>query len=303
MKPTINHPQIIAKAEGLLSEKVISQELAKEGADHIVLKVTTESAKRLVVKVGSDAHTDAFVLKKISSLNIKAPKVIAESEIATEQGKFPLVIMTLLEGILLSGVKKNEKPKHIANIVKEVKKVHSIKSPGKGGRVLDVISGRDYSWKESLKRNLTGENKEFNWKEVLSKKRVNRDIVEKTLDFALHELKSLTECSDLRLIHADLNQSNIFIKGKKLIGIIDWSDAKFGDPLFDFARFRMNIIHRMNKKCLNEYSSTLNLTEKQKEIENFYYLVNLLEYVNWFAFDNDQTLLVKQMKLLKNFIS
>lgn len=302
MKPTIDPSQIITRAEDLSSEKIHSYGLAQKGADHIVLKITTESARKLVVKVGSDADTDAFVLKRISLLGVKAPKVIAESEIISEQGKFPLVIMTLLEGKLFSKVKQNEKSKYINKIIKEVKKVHSIKSPGKSGRVLDVISGYGYSWKESLKRNLTGENKEFNWKEVLSKKGVNKSVVEKALDLALEKLKSLPECSDLRLIHTDLNQSNIFIKGKKLMGIIDWSDAKFGDPLFDFARFRMNIIHRMDNKCLSEYYSSLSLTEKQREHESFYYLVNLLEYVNWFTYDNDQILLRKQMELLKELI-
>lgn len=303
MKPTIDYPQIIAKAEDLLSEKIVSQELAKEGADHIVLKIITGSAKKLVIKVGSDADTDAFVLKKISPLNIKAPKVITESKVVFEQGRFPLVIMTLLDGILLSKFAQSEKYRYIAGIIKEVEKVHSIKSPGKAGRVLDVIAGDGYSWKESLKRNLSGENKEFNWREVLRKKGVDRGVVERALNAALEKLKSLPEYTDLRLIHADLNQSNVFIKDKQLEGIVDWSDARFGDPLFDFSRFRMNIIHRMDEKCLSEYYSALNLTGEQKERENFYYLVNLLEYVNWFTIDNDEALLARQMELLTDFVN
>jgi aminoglycoside phosphotransferase len=41
------------------------------------------------------------------------------------------------------------------------------------------------------------------------------------------------------LLHGDLHPRHVFALGNKLTGIIDWGDARYGDPLFDLARFSM----------------------------------------------------------------
>jgi aminoglycoside phosphotransferase (APT) family kinase protein len=38
-----------------------------------------------------------------------------------------------------------------------------------------------------------------------------------------------------RLIHADLGPAHVLARGDELTGVIDWSDARIGDPALDFA--------------------------------------------------------------------
>jgi aminoglycoside phosphotransferase (APT) family kinase protein len=38
-----------------------------------------------------------------------------------------------------------------------------------------------------------------------------------------------------RLTHADLGPAHILSRGGELTGVIDWSDARIGDPALDFA--------------------------------------------------------------------
>ena len=49
------------------------------------------------------------------------------------------------------------------------------------------------------------------------------------------ELKNITQNSS-SLIHLDFHHYNIVVEGKKISGIIDWSNARLGDPRADFAR-------------------------------------------------------------------
>lgn len=39
------------------------------------------------------------------------------------------------------------------------------------------------------------------------------------------------------LLHGDLHPRHLYIEGQTLTAIIDWSDATYGDPLYDLARF------------------------------------------------------------------
>ena len=66
------------------------------------------------------------------------------------------------------------------------------------------------------------------------------------------------------LIHDDLMGSNILVdpRTKKLAGILDWSDAKVGDPAVDFAGL-MSIDRRLGELALESYEgNSLGLKER-----------------------------------------
>lgn len=42
------------------------------------------------------------------------------------------------------------------------------------------------------------------------------------------------------LLHGDLHPRHLYTEGATLTGIIDWSDATYGDPLYDLARFSIS---------------------------------------------------------------
>jgi len=108
----------------------------------------------------------------------------------------------------------------------------------------------------------------------------------------------LTDDLELSLLHTDVNGANIFVKDGELEGVIDWSDAKYGDWLFDFARFRMNIRQRMDDRALEAYFSGAQLSDVEKQREETYYLLNVLDYTNWYVRYGWDEMVLMQMDLL-----
>ena len=49
---------------------------------------------------------------------------------------------------------------------------------------------------------------------------------------------ALEAVTTARFLHGDVHLRHLLRKEAHLVGIIDWGDAAFGDPLFDFGRFR-----------------------------------------------------------------
>jgi len=54
---------------------------------------------------------------------------------------------------------------------------------------------------------------------------------------AFHDALAILQPGVVRLAHDDLSDDHILVDGSRLAGIIDFSDAAFGDPVIDFAWF------------------------------------------------------------------
>jgi aminoglycoside phosphotransferase (APT) family kinase protein len=61
--------------------------------------------------------------------------------------------------------------------------------------------------------------------------------------------------SETVLLHADLGPAHILHEGSSLTGVIDWSDASFGDPALDFAWLLNATSEAFAQKLLDSYSS------------------------------------------------
>jgi hygromycin-B 4-O-kinase len=53
----------------------------------------------------------------------------------------------------------------------------------------------------------------------------------------LPRLQALAQhCPEIRrLVHGDFGSNNVLTDGRRIIGVIDWSEAMIGDPLYDVA--------------------------------------------------------------------
>jgi aminoglycoside phosphotransferase (APT) family kinase protein len=85
------------------------------------------------------------------------------------------------------------------------------------------------------------------------------------------------------LLHGDLNPANVLVADGRLAGIIDWSYARCGDPLFDCARLRMNPFARCSAEATATYFALLRLSGEERAREDFSFRFNLVEYVQWYA--------------------
>lgn len=303
MKPNIKAVDVVGFAEALLGERVIKHRSPDEGADHLVVELTLADGRILIVKVGSDADTDGFVLKKLKSKRLKVPTILKQSLLKAGNVCYPLIVMAAYEGVTLKSVAVSDKHHYVAQIINEVREIHKILSPGGTGRVLEVERGQELPWSDYLLRDLTGASPEFDWDNIVTLPNVDKHLVTSGLQKAISGAKSIPNDRKMRLLHGDLNDSNIFVKGMELEGIIDWSDSLYGDPLFDFARFRMNISHRMNRDALTKYYETLNLDIGEKKLEELYFLIHVLVYVNWYSLCGDTKMVEKQMTTLSKVLN
>src|SRR5690606_5572439 len=92
--------------------------------------------------------------------------------------------------------------------------------------------------------------------------------------------------NNFSFLHTDFNQRNLFVdpNSDEITGIIDWEEAMFGDPLYDFARVRMYIWHfDLGEDVVENYYKLLEYTEEQKKLEELYWLSRVIQYLGWYS--------------------
>ena len=187
-----------------------------------------------------------------------------------------------MEGTLLADVDQHAE-RHLGPLIDQIRKVHGVTTTAGAGPVLAVERGERQSWQDYLADVLTGAGSGVPLVGDRASPEVHEGLLDAALDAAVVRVQELTFPATLSLLHGDLNPSNVFVRDGEITGIIDWNYARYGDPLFDFARLRMNPFVRANPSAVQIYraeASTLTLDQERREA--FYYVVNLLEYVNWY---------------------
>lgn len=302
MKPNLDPEIIINRVEILLGKKVESFHVYTEGADHDVLALVFRD-EELVVKVGENADVEKAVLEKLDKeLNEEFfPKVKLFDSVQSSSQRWDLLVMSKVQGKLLRNYPKQERTTYIKKVISYLKQVHNIKSPNeKSGKFQEVMQDNGVSWKEYLREFYETE-KYVKWSDAEKIKQLNSKLLLASREYILGYCASIPD-RNISLIHTDMHQSNIFIHQGKVSGIIDWADAKFGDPIFDFSRFRMNIVHRMDEKALIAYQESTGLSQKEKELEEFYFIAILTDYLLWYAQDGDYELMELNQQLLMNLL-
>jgi hypothetical protein len=298
MRPQLNLEDLLQQASALLGQPFRDWRKPDAGADHVVALVTTVSGERLVIKAGSEADVDAFVLNLLTGLGIKVPTLIAQTPLFGNAHAGTLIVMTEAVGTLLAEADRH--PSHyLRPLIEEMQRVHAVTTGLGAGPVLAVERGSRSSWQEYLTSVLTGADPEFRWSEIARHPSVDEQLLVTALATLAEQAQSLTSPPTLNLLHGDLNPYNIFVQNGEITSIIDWSYARYGDPLFDFARLRMNPFIRSNASAVEEYRTILNLNAEEQEREAFYYRFNLLEYVNWYFLQGEWGQVQEQFALIR----
>lgn len=105
-------------------------------------------------------------------------------------------------------------------------------------------------------------------------------------------------------MHTDFNQINLFVdpNSREIAGIIDWGEAIFGDPVYDYARIRLFIWHfNLGFEVLENYYQLLSYTAEQKELENLYFLSRVIEYLAYYSEELNE-FNVGRIKLHQNYL-
>jgi aminoglycoside phosphotransferase (APT) family kinase protein len=298
MRPQISVDELLSQAAVLLGQSFQEWSQPDAGADHVIVLVTTSSGQRLVIKAGAEADVDAFVLTLLADQPVMAPALIAQAPLIGQPEGGSLIVLTEVEGRLLADVDRQPE-RYLRPLIEEMQKVHALTTTLGAGPVLAVERGSRSSWSEYLVAVLTGRDPEFRWVEIARHPGIHGRLLERALAATTAKAQAMTFPPPLSLLHGDLNPYNVFVGDGEIAGIIDWSYARYGDPLFDFARLRMNPFVRANPSAMREYRSVLNLTHEETTREAFYYCVNLLEYVNWYFLQGELAQVQEQISLIK----
>ncbi len=274
--------QIIRKVETILSTKITSTSIPPQGMDSTVFFVNTENGREYAIKVGNDEINDvlAYKLIKDSGLDIPVAEMVGEFEIDTH-------IITVTERImfpLLDSIDKGSYSFYIPSMLENLRKIHQIKSSS-AGLLNDLDEGR--SWKEILLFKYSGKHRWFNWEETLKRDGLNPELIHESIE-KLVRLINQTDLpsNNFSFLHTDFNQRNLFVNPdtKEITGIVDWSEAMFGDSLYDFARVRLFIRHfELPNSSLDYYNNFLQMSEEGKAREEIYFYSQVVDYLTWYS--------------------
>lgn len=290
--------QIVSKIEDLLKSTIDNIVVLSQREDYLVLTFTS-GQKKYIAKVGPQALIDALALDLLakSQINIPTSKLVNFFEADPA-----LVITEYIEGFELRNVRKEKRNVYIDQIVKALNLIHTIKSDY-AGEFLDVMAGKKHSWYDFLKFKYSNNHPNFKWGEIATRKKVDTSLVFRSLEKLNQKFDALKGFKNNTLIHCDINLTNVLVLDNKLVGIIDWSESLFGDPFYDFARFRMNIIQKMGEKSLNIYYNTINISTEEKYFENLYFICHCLDYTNWYSLSDKFQMIENQMKILEKALT
>lgn len=306
MRPQLTIAELLPQAATLLGQPFREWDQPAAGADHLVVIATTASGRRVVLKAGSEAHIDADVLRRLQPAGVPVPRLLASGDVAAGDRSYPLAIMTFVEGTLLAEV-ADAPHRYLASLIGALRHVHRVATTDGAGPVLAVTKGSAATWREYLLGILTGGDPEFVWPEIARSPWIDQAVLGQAIELVTEQVEALPSLPQASLLHGDLNPYNVFVQNGRISGIIDWSYARFGDPLFAFARLRMNPFIRSFIRCrpdaTHAYFSLLNLGPAEQTREQTYYLFNLVEYVNWYVQANNQERVRDHLAVLARLVA
>lgn len=300
----LNMLTLLKRIEEELKTTVKSTAFPKQGMDNEVFFIKIENGEEfkeklemeLTVKVGKDVLKDKLALELIhkSEINIPIPKIHKSFDF---EDKHVLVMDKVADPLLNDAP---DKENYIPSMILMQQKIHPIKSKSIS------LANDNRTWKQFLLDFYNGHNEHFDWEIISNREGVNKDLVLQTVEKIILKIEN-TEfiSSNYSLLHTDFNQRNLFIneKTKQISGIVDWSEAMFGDPLYDFVRIRMFIWHfNLGHRAVKEYYKLLNLKSEEKELEELYMLIQVLNYINWYSeklSDSDKERIKMHQKFLE----
>lgn len=272
--------RLIAHLERESNLIIVSTQLSPQGMSSSVFFIKTAQGKEYAVKYGVDAMKDIPALNLLSreQVSISVPSVLCLFRFEETS----VIVLEKLQFPLLETVAMEETPKYIPSIIKNLRKLHRIKSISPG--LLNEPDSQ-MTWKEIILDIFEGN--AFNWQEISQREVINTDLITVSVEKVIKKIND-TEfpVGEYSLLHTDFNQRNLFVNQEnyEIAGIIDWEDAMYGDPIYDFARVRMYLWHfNIGNQAIKKYYELMDFTPHQKELEDLYWLTRVIQYIGWYS--------------------
>lgn len=217
----------LEKLSSFLQEKFSGQSSPPEllpGGESSQAFSFSANGKEYVIRVSKHSDEsfkkDAYAHQNFCSAKLPIPEIV---EIGTLDDQF-FAVSEKVQGKWVQDLSKEEYEKALPDLMAKLGAIHSV----------NVASTQGYG-----KWDGEGHGKHRSWKEfILSLGEYADSFPEKDVwDRIYSRIEELVEfCPEERnLVHGDYGYDNVLSDGKKITGVIDWGEAKYGDVLYDVA--------------------------------------------------------------------
>ncbi|OIS93665.1 phosphotransferase family protein [Brucella cytisi] len=173
-------------------------------------------------------NKDAYAYQRFATAALPIPEVVALGEL--DNGHAYCVSRRAL-GVTLQDLTRTELPAVVGPVASVLEAIASstIGTASGYGPFDSQGRGAYATWRDFL--TAIANPHQYKWNTLRHQVDVNR------ICLLLNEVLYLAEqCPEVRqLVHGDFGSNNVLTDGHRITGVIDWSEAMVGDPLYDVA--------------------------------------------------------------------
>ncbi len=258
-----------------------------------VISAETSDGKRLIIRAsrqkgGNKFASEKMILDLLENLGIPVPHVIAIDYTKRIIPDRSISVSERLPGKTFTGDSTKEgvvDPILLRQIGSMLKRIHNVEIGTGFGFLDEQGKGSHKSWEEFVLDPFRSERLKF----LVDNGLINEVDLRQAINFANSKKHLLTNCPR-KLLHGDFALSNILQENNKLTGIIDFENAKAGDPLWDIAHFAVYERARISgdkgmQALLTGYGNSSLLANP--EVRTRYYLYKLSDILyglEWYSY-------------------
>jgi len=225
-----------------------------------------------------DFITEKSALDIINRSNLKAPKLIYAKK---EDNKLPsLIIISEINGrpLMKDNHILNTKIKDFSEVGKLFSELHSINYKKNYEPSLDLakVAKDKNNWLGFIKNQCKKELKKIKKREILDQENINK------IEELLKKIRG--DKFKVCLIHGDSTLKGVLANENKIMGMIDFERAHYGDAIFDFVKIEDDLAEHPNlKKTFIKGYFTGNNTKRESYINrlNLYRILKILRQLNY----------------------
>jgi aminoglycoside phosphotransferase (APT) family kinase protein len=228
---------LIEKAiANVTKSKIVKKIRIVEGEINEVYEVLTDDDKSLIVRISRSEHpsfdAEKNVIKLVRLSGIPAPRVLTVDELSYKGKRLTFCIEEKLEGvplkILMPDIDQNILRSLIIEAGEILSKINSITEDrfGSLNRITPFKTWPDYIF--SL------ETKEPKIITAAGNIGIDTNYVKRAFEI-IRKNDILFDLKEPKLLHGDFSPKHLLIKGNHITGIIDFENAKGGDPVRDLS--------------------------------------------------------------------
>lgn len=272
--------KLISRIETELGVTITKTQTPPQGTSSQVFFVTTTDGHEYAIKYGKDAMKDVPALELIQQKGALVPVPKLYASFVFEDT--PVIVLERIYSPLLESVSSPEMERYIPSMIQTLRELHKINSPTPG-----FLTDTEHTktWREILLSIFNGET--FDWHEIAQREGVDGDLILRSVNFITEKIiHTEFPSGPYALLHTDFNQRNLFIdpQSDRITAVVDWEEALYGDPLYDFARVRMLMWHfNFSEEAVSSYYELMRYSQEERGRENLYWLSRVIQYLGWYS--------------------